>query len=84
MPHIIKAFDISKNIPLTWQGELQSNDAFISCKIGKNWYSHESDGLNPDWFSLLNKLFLWRNSKNELKTNLSKTLPNLGTSEPFL
>ena len=84
MPHTIKAFDISKNIPLTWQGGLQSNDAYISCKTGKSWYSHESDGLNPDWVSLLSKLFLWRNSKKWLKISLSKTLPKTGTSEPVL
>ena len=35
------------------------------------WLSHESEGLNPDWFAL-SKLLLSRKSKIELKTNLSK------------
>ena len=76
---------MSENTPLTSRGGLQSKDAYIyiSCTIDRSWYSHESDGLNPDWFSL-SKLFSWRNSNNELKISLSSILPKIGKSETGL
>ena len=37
-----KALDISKKIPLTSRGRLQSWDAQMSCTIESSWYSQES------------------------------------------
>ena len=49
-----KAFEMSRNTPLTSQ--LSSKLENISWVMPNNWLTHESPGLNPDWFSDI-KLF---------------------------
>ena len=46
-----KAFEITKNTALTSRGGLQSNEAYICWTMEGSWYSHESYGQKPDWFS---------------------------------
>ena len=42
-----KALDISKNTPLTFTGELQSKDEYMSCTIESSRYSQEPEGRKP-------------------------------------
>ena len=44
------ALDISKKTDLTSRDGLQSKASNISCVITSNWFIHELDGRNPDWF----------------------------------
>ena len=46
------ALDISKKTDLTSRDGLQSKASNISCVIASNWFGHESDRKNPDWFGL--------------------------------
>ena len=44
------ALDKSKKTDLTFRDGLQSKASNISCVMAINWFMHESEGRNPDWF----------------------------------
>ena len=50
MSNLFKCFCMSKKTELIVRDELQSKASNISCAIASNWFMHESDGWNPDWF----------------------------------
>ena len=79
-----KALDISKKIPLTSRGRLQSWDAQMSCTIESSWYSQESKNLKPDWCSQ-RRSFSSRNSYTEVNIILNiRILPQIGRREKGL
>ena len=51
MSNSVKGFGNVYKIPLTSKGVLQSNDLQMSWTIESSWYSHDSEGLKPDWAS---------------------------------
>ena len=67
----------------TSSGGFCSKPAYILWTIDNSWYSQESSGWNPDWFTL-NNLFSSINGKIKLKIILSNILLHIGKSETGL
>ena len=63
--------------------DYNQKDLKISCTIERSWYSHESEGLNPDWLGQ-SKSFSSRYSQIELKITISKIFPRIGNREAVL
>ena len=66
------ALDISKKTDLTSRDGLQSKASNISCVIASNWFIHESDGRNPDWFGFSSFSFTENNVSKYFSKNGQK------------
>ena len=74
---------MSNETALISRGGLQSNDAYISWTTEGSWYSHESYGMKPDWFSQ-SKFFSCRYLNIELNKSFSRIFPRIGNKETGL
>ena len=72
-----KAFDISRNPPLTSRVGSALKAVYKSWAIDSSWFVHESFGLKPDWRSESN-FCSSRYSKRDLKISFSNISPNTG------
>ena len=68
------AFDMSKKI------DLASTNGLQSCVIASEWFTHESDGRNPDWFGF-SSFSSNRKLQILLKIIFSNIFPKMGKRE---